>query len=235
MVTRRTRRAGGTLQHARCFIAPVLSTGQGANVRCSCSIGGGCGGSEWSIYVDRRSGVHPPMSVSLFQCLKAEEGGGGISASLLAFCCPCCPFGNITARIPRARYGETACCCAYACAAQVPGGDCVLQVLLRQKFHENVLREHESCCTSLALGMCCSCCGMVQMQKQQHMLARMAREHGSDTQSLVPHLPPADDSPFPDPQSLLPEPLAAYGSGACPPHQPVWEFEGPYAQNRMPP
>ena len=181
----------------------------------------------------------PPMSTTLFQCLKAKEGGGGISASLVACCYPCLPFGNITVRIPGAGYGETVCCYAYTCAEQVPGGGCLLQVLLRQKFHENGLREHERCCASMVLGICCSCCGMVQMQKQQHVLARKARKHGSDTQSLVPYPPPELGGSPADMLSYLPEPLAAYGSGACPPHEcaasPAWNRATPYAQNLMPP
>ena len=179
------------------------------------------------------------MSTSLFQCLEAEEGGGGIAASLLASFCPCFLFRRITSRIPGAACGETACCCAYACTEQVPCGGCLLQVLLRQKFHEAVLYEHESCCTSMALGVCCGCCGMVQMQKQQHLLARKAREHGSDTQSLVRYPPPENGSPSADTHSYLLEPLAAYGSGACPPHERApslaWGLEAPYAQNMMTP
>jgi len=180
---------------------------------------------------------HPSLSMALFDCCKVEAGGGGVAPSAIACCCPCIPFGEIASRIPGARFGANACCCAYACADLSFGCGCLLQFLLRQKFHESALVEHEPCWVSCALGLCCSCCGMVQMQKQLHALAHA--EPRADTQSFLPQ---GFMSSHADAQGFMP----SYNSAVFPQHGPApaappppppssgaWALGAPDADNSM--
>jgi len=151
--------------------------------------------------------------MSLCECLYVDENGeGGVLPSLLACLCPCVPFGIVASRIPGARCGAPACCAAYV-AAELAATGCgggVLQMLLRQQFHQRVLHEHESCPESCLLGCCCCCCGIVQMQKQLRARERLAGAvHGQGAPAGAPQ-----DSAHDAPEVALLAPPEAWGEPA---------------------